>query len=106
MLYFEQFHFTPDFRIFDGRTPNTVIGDPAILRKILIKDFENFPTRRYFDNNNKYMGSMLSNMKGQTWKDTRCALSPAFTSGKIKLVHSVHLITYLMGPEKDYCKKC
>jgi len=73
------------YGIFEGLTPNLWINDTKILRSIFVKDFNHFMNRRNFDlGDTKILRRLLSIMTGQEWKDVRAAISPTFTSGKIK----------------------
>jgi len=82
-------------------SPGLVIRDPDIAKLILVKDFENFMERKpvhynmYDSNtkNNRYFPYMLTELRGQQWKNVRSSLTPVFTSGKLKnmipLIHKV-----------------
>jgi len=69
---------------FDGRSPNLVLGDPVLIRKVLIQDFEHFVNRRDLRTRNAYVNNGLSALKDGQWKLVRAVMSPAFTIGKIK----------------------
>ena len=82
-------------------SPALVIRDPDIAKLILVKDFDNFMERKpihynmYDSNskNNRYFPYMLTELRGQKWKNVRSSLTPVFTSGKLKnmipLIHKV-----------------
>ncbi|XP_058837417.1 probable cytochrome P450 9f2 [Topomyia yanbarensis] len=76
-------------------TPAFIVRDPAVLKKIAIKDFDYFtdhspviPT----DNPDAEVDSVcmfrnsLFVLRGQKWRDMRATLSPAFTGSKIRLM--------------------
>ena len=70
-------------------TPNLIVNDLELIKRIMVKDFDHFVDRRSFEVNeevlsNKYFNNMLSTMKGDKWKYFRTTLSPIFTSGKLK----------------------
>jgi len=66
--------------------PEIVIADEELLKKVLIKDFHNFTNRRNFELSKKALfNRMVSAMKDDEWKNTRSAITPAFTSGKLKV---------------------
>ncbi|KAG8176933.1 hypothetical protein JTE90_018716 [Oedothorax gibbosus] len=70
---------------FEGTKPVLSVGDPTLLRDILVKDFAAFPSHRSLETGNKVFDSMLSNMKGdENWKRIRTIVTPTFTTGKIK----------------------
>lgn len=66
---------------------NFVVNDFDLAKKILIKDFEHFTDRRTFDldkKTNVYLDKMLTNLKGDEWREVRQLMSPIFTSQKLK----------------------
>ena len=78
--------------------PIAIIRDLDLAKQILIKDFDYFIDRKPslvspHSKNNKHMRKMLNQLTGKEWKQTRAALSPIFTSGKLKamvpLIHKV-----------------
>jgi len=70
---------------YEGFTPNLWINDTKIIKSILVKNFNHFVNRRPFDmGETKVIRKMLSIIENQEWKDLRAAVSPTFTSGKIK----------------------
>ncbi|CAG0890363.1 unnamed protein product [Darwinula stevensoni] len=70
---------------FEGSRPTWNIADPDLIRDICIKEFDHFTDRRAFiKNDDKVLSKMMTTMKGQEWKDVRSAVSPVFSSGKIK----------------------
>ncbi|XP_045448577.1 cytochrome P450 9e2-like [Melitaea cinxia] len=68
--------------------PTIVIRDLDLIKKITVKDFENFLDHRGFTDEkvDPLFARNLFSLKGQEWKDMRSTLSPAFTSSKIKLM--------------------
>lgn len=65
--------------------PTLLIRDPALVKRVLISDFDHFYDRGFhFDEVNDPIGAHLFAMQGKLWKDTRNLLSPTFTSGKLK----------------------
>lgn len=67
--------------------PMAMITDPALLRYILIKDFEFFHDRATFsDAERDPLASNLFSMEGEKWKRLRNKLTPSFSSGKIKMM--------------------
>ncbi|CAG0890358.1 unnamed protein product [Darwinula stevensoni] len=70
---------------FEGSRPVWNIADPDLIRDIGIKEFDHFTDRRLFlPMKDKVLSKMLTMLKGQEWKDVRSAVSPVFSSGKIK----------------------
>ncbi|KAL3877748.1 hypothetical protein ACJMK2_035410 [Sinanodonta woodiana] len=71
------------FGYYEGWTPVIAVADPQILRQILVKDFDNFRSRKPFPlAPRKALGLFLEN--GHQWKQSRSILTPAFSTGKIK----------------------
>lgn len=64
------------------------ILDPALIRSVLVKDFDHFADRRQFKTlkNDVIFAKMLIALRGGQWKALRSKLSPTFTTGKIKRV--------------------
>jgi len=61
------------------------VGDPALIKNILVKDFHLFTdrsnTRKATDAINR---SNLFRLTGDDWKRVRSIVSPAFSSGKMR----------------------
>ncbi|KAL4239783.1 Cytochrome P450 3A4 [Mactra antiquata] len=71
------------FGYFEGWTPVISVSDPEILKEILVKDFNNFRSRKPFPlAPRKALGLFLEN--GDQWKKSRTSLTPAFSSGKLR----------------------
>ncbi|GFY77126.1 cytochrome P450 3A8 [Trichonephila inaurata madagascariensis] len=69
---------------FEGRRALLSIGDPTLLREVLVKDFQFFTGRRVIDTGDKVIDKMLSVIRGEDWKRVRTVVTPTFTTGKIK----------------------
>ncbi|XP_067009323.2 probable cytochrome P450 6a13 [Anabrus simplex] len=90
--------------IYQVMRPALIVKDPEILRLILVKDFQNFMDRGIgFDLKNDPLTRNLLFMSGNEWKQLREKLTPAFTSGKIKVMF--RLMTECSGLLKDYLKE-
>ena len=65
-----------------------MVKDLDMANKILIKDFDHFIDRNSVDANktDKVMSNMLTSLTGHQWKNVRSAVSPTFTSKKIKIM--------------------
>jgi len=75
--------------LFQMRTPYLMIRDPEIINDVLIKDFSCFPDRGiYSDFSANPLSNNLFFMENPQWKTIRNKLSPAFTSGKLKLMYN------------------
>jgi cytochrome P450 family 6 len=72
-------------------SPILVINDPELIQNILISDFSTFhdrPTPGDAAENFPLVGNLF-NLRGQKWRDLRIKLSPAFTSGKLKVMFPI-----------------
>ncbi|XP_026810291.1 probable cytochrome P450 6a13 [Rhopalosiphum maidis] len=74
--------------LFQMRTPYLMIRDPEIINDVLIKDFSTFSNRGiYSDFSVNPLSNNLFFMENPQWKTIRNKLSPAFTSGKLKIMY-------------------
>ncbi|KAF8796998.1 Cytochrome P450 3A21 like protein [Argiope bruennichi] len=74
---------------FEGTRALLSVGDPALVRQILLKDFHIFPNRRLFVTGDEMIDKMLSNVQGEDWKRIRTIITPTFSTGKIKRMMSI-----------------
>ncbi|XP_077285507.1 uncharacterized protein LOC143910784 [Arctopsyche grandis] len=79
----------PDERyigLFDSWRPFVMIRDLELLKQVGIKEFDTFHDHRNFASGNAddLFSSNLFVMEGDRWKEMRAALSPAFTSSKMR----------------------
>ena len=70
-----------------GGRPSLVVGDPELLKQIMVKDFPNFHNRFLFQKlrNNTFEKSVFF-ARDDTWKRIRNTLTPTFSAGKMKLM--------------------
>lgn len=66
------------------RLPFLMVGDPDMIKEILIKEFPKFHDRRSMVEFGRPYNKMLSIVPGQKWKDLRTTLSPTFSASKMK----------------------
>ncbi|XP_055954114.1 cytochrome P450 3A8-like isoform X1 [Argiope bruennichi] len=69
---------------YEGNNPLLSVGDPVLLRDILVKDFAYFINRRQVEFGDKVVDNMLTAIRGEDWKRIRSIVTPTFTTGKIK----------------------
>lgn len=72
------------FGVFQGQTPQLVIADPEIIKRILVKDFHLFRNRPDFPPSHRIFAQHLVAAKDNEWKRIRSMLSPLFTTLKLK----------------------
>ncbi|XP_073988992.1 cytochrome P450 6k1-like isoform X1 [Rhodnius prolixus] len=87
-LYKEAYLKFPNKKVvglYELMKPVLVIKDPKLLERILVKDFHHF-----VDHGNMLNEGLFSNglfqLSGTIWRSLRYKMSPAFTSGKLKMV--------------------
>ncbi|XP_066275168.1 cytochrome P450 3A11-like [Branchiostoma lanceolatum] len=79
------------YGVFGGMRPAYVVTDREFLREIFIKQFHNFTDRSTSSTalNVRPMCRVLTDLRGDDWKNVRTTLSPAFTGGKLKLMTGI-----------------
>lgn len=84
---YEKFN-APYFGMYSMARPSLVIKDTEIIKNILICDFDKFQNRPFASdvNADPISYNILFGMRGDRWKNMRAKLTPAFTSGKLKLM--------------------
>ena len=74
------------FTISLGGKPSLVVGDPELLKQIMIKDFPHFRNRFAIQRPNAVIGKNVFIAREDDWKRIRNTLTPTFTAGKMKLM--------------------
>lgn len=75
------------FGVFVYLSPVLVLIDPNVIKQAFIRDFHIFNNRgTIYDPEKDPLSHHLLFMKGKDWKNMRVKLTPAFTSGKMKLM--------------------
>ncbi|CAG0924400.1 unnamed protein product [Notodromas monacha] len=80
------------FGFYDGKTPLLYVSDPEVIKEIFVKKFDCFADHKLFSfglDQNKYIRKFLFVINGEGWKEARSAVTPAFSSGKIKKMSSI-----------------
>lgn len=65
-----------------------MIGDPKLIRDILVKDFNNFPNHRAFNfgHTANRLGFFFMRGSEERWEKLRAVISPSFTTGKMRIL--------------------
>lgn len=63
-----------------------MIKDPALVKKVLVKDFEHFVNRDPIEQNDtdRLLSKSVLMLRDQKWKEMRATISPIYTSSKLK----------------------
>lgn len=94
------------FGYYESHKPLLTIGDPDLIKTVLIKDFDHFVDRRTVTltaKRDKIFSGILTMISGEEWKGARSALSPIFTSGKMKGMYP--LIDHKVDELIDYVRR-
>ena len=78
------------FGIFEGWRPVLVITKPEDVKDVTVKSFHKFINRRYLGGDNDGR-KILFFRDDDDWKRMRTVMSPAFSSGKMKLMYPLML---------------
>lgn len=83
---YQEWKNEPFFGFYNSRMPVLMIVDPDLIRQVLIKDFQVFSGRGINIKEDDPLANHLFNIDGHKWKVLRARLTPAFTTGKLKLM--------------------
>lgn len=115
-LLWEMYQRAGDHKLFGFFVlwkPNFLIKDPELIKDILVKDFSSFHDRGFYvDEKREPLSAHLFSLEGEKWKTLRSKLSPAFTSGRMKMMFSTftrfsdRLISYISEHPPDEPLEC
>ncbi|CAG2174138.1 unnamed protein product, partial [Oppiella nova] len=92
------------YGLYDGNQPVLSVGDPKLLKDVLVRDFHIFDDRI----NNRFSHPLLSHdinvAVGNEWKRQRSVISPIFTSGKMRRMYPLirECVTELLDVMQTY----
>jgi cytochrome P450 len=66
-----------------------IVGDPDLIKQIMVKDFHIFTNRRPVKTTHPIMSKFLSSLVGEEWKRVRSIITPTFTSSKMKKIFHI-----------------
>ena len=72
------------YRVIGGSTPILTIGDPEIVKDVLVRDFHAFTDKPVSRDIHPIIGKKLNFLNGSDWKRVRSITSPTFSTGKMK----------------------
>ncbi|XP_075166602.1 putative cytochrome P450 6a21 [Haematobia irritans] len=89
--YYDKFKNSgPFLGFYFFNRPTAFILDPALIKNVLIKDFNKFTDRGFYHNaEDDPLSGQLFLIDGHKWRRMRNKLSPTFTSGKMKLMFPI-----------------
>lgn len=86
-VYNELKHRGPIGGAFISTRPVAIVTDLDLVKSVLIKDFNSFRNRGiFFNSKSDPISEHISNVEDDQWKSIRSKLTPAFTSGKLKMM--------------------
>ncbi|KAB0793102.1 hypothetical protein PPYR_12722 [Photinus pyralis] len=91
LLTYQQFKNERYIGVYYFLKPGLVLRDPELIKLIFVKEFETFPEHNTFTSveADPIWSNSLFAMPGEKWHVLRCALSPAFTSSKLKAMFAL-----------------
>lgn len=72
---------------YQGLTPTLVVGDPEILREVMVTKFKNFSDRSLSQSlGTEVWKKSIMNLSGEEWKKARTIFTPALTATRLKTI--------------------
>ncbi|CAG2112052.1 unnamed protein product, partial [Medioppia subpectinata] len=89
------------FGVFEGKRAILHVADPVLIKHILVKDFHAFTDRPLATNafTKSDVNQNLGAARGEQWRRMRTALTPMFTSGRLRRTYPLigHCLRQLMA---------
>jgi len=84
--------------LFNSRSPVLMVGEPDLVKEVLVKEFNCFVNRTLFKSfMMKPLDRMMTVLCDDHWRHVRSSLSPAYSSGKLK-----HVSTATIGMRRMF----
>lgn len=97
-IFFQPFHtidteryqkFGRVFGIYEGGKPTLLVGEPELVKQVLVKDFPLLCNRRQLQFFDPILDNMMSIAPVERWRKIRPSASPAFTTGKLRRMNEL-----------------
>uniref|UniRef100_A0AB39A350 Cytochrome P450 3A8 n=1 Tax=Hyalomma asiaticum TaxID=266040 RepID=A0AB39A350_HYAAI len=97
-IFFQPFHtidteryqkFGRVFGIYEGGKPTLLVGEPELVKQVLVKDFPLLCNRRQLQFFDPILDNMMSITPVERWRKIRPSASPAFTTGKLRRMNEL-----------------
>lgn len=77
------------FGYFEGAKPALAVGEPELVKLVLVKDFPALCNRRLIDFFDPILDNMMSTAPVELWRKIRPSTSPAFSTGKLRRMNNL-----------------
>lgn len=77
------------FGVYEGGKPKLVVAEPDLVKQVLVKDFYQLPNRRAHAISDPIFDNMMAFAPLEVWRKTRPAVSPAFSTGKLRKMNAL-----------------
>ncbi|XP_037279003.2 cytochrome P450 3A8 isoform X2 [Rhipicephalus microplus] len=77
------------FGIYEGSQPTLLVGEPELVKQVLVKDFPLLSNRRQLKFFDPLLDNMMSIAPVERWRKIRPSASPAFTTGKLRRMNEM-----------------
>ncbi|KAL3194380.1 hypothetical protein MRX96_046118 [Rhipicephalus microplus] len=77
------------FGVYEGGKPKLVVAEPDLVKQVLVKDFYMLPNRIGHATADPIFDNMMALASLEVWRKTRPAVSPAFSTGKLRKMNAL-----------------